>query len=572
MDGIHVLRVALYPSHDASGLHRALNYASFALSAAVLGGMLVRQPDVLYVYHPPATIALAAMVIGALRDVPFVYDVQDLWPDTLEATGMLSNKRLLAIVRRWCDVVYRRAAHIVVLSPGMRRKVIERGVPSSKVHVIYNWCDEASISPPDVPREAKLSERFTVLFAGTMGRAQDLPSVLCAAAVCQTIAPSVEFVLLGGGVERGNLISFASQMGLHNVRFLGRQPMHAMGPILAAADALLVHLKDDPLFRITIPSKTQAYLAAGKPIVMAVRGDAADLIMASHAGITCQPGDPRSIANAVKELAEAGDARLASMGRNGRAFYDRELSTSTGVDKFERILAASASGSEIAEQDRPWTSLRTAPVEEARAVTFYQRFGKRAFDLIGASLALIMFSPVLAIVALLIRIELGSPVIFRQVRPGLDERLFAVIKFRTMKDARNSFGQLLSDAERLTALGRFLRKASFDELPQLLNVLRGNMSLVGPRPLLEQYLPLYDKEQKLRHRVRPGITGWAQVNGRNALAWKDRFTCDVWYVRHASFAVDLRILWKTVHKVFSADGISSEGHATMPIFKGGKSV
>jgi glycosyltransferase involved in cell wall biosynthesis len=344
IDGVRVLRVALYPSHNTSGFQRALNYGSFALSAAVLGSLLVRQPDVIYVYHPPATIAFAAMAIGMLRDVPFVYDIQDLWPDTLAASGMLSNRRLLAAIGKWCDVVYRRAAHLIVLSPGFRHKLMERGVPASKIDVIYNWCDETALKPAaSAPRLASPG-RFSILFAGTMGLAQDLESVLRAAQLCQTAVPSAEFVFVGGGVDRERMVALAAGMRLDNVRFLPRQPMHAMGQVLAGADALLVHLKDDPLFHITIPSKTQAYLAAGKPIVMAVQGDAADLITSCGAGVTCQPGNPDSIAAAVKELAEAGEVRLAEMGRNGRAFYDRELSVAAGVGRFEQVLEASASG------------------------------------------------------------------------------------------------------------------------------------------------------------------------------------------------------------------------------------
>lgn len=189
---------------------------------------------------------------------------------------------------------------------------------------------------------------------------------------------------------------------------------------------------------------------------------------------------------------------------------------------------------------------------------------KRAFDVCVAALGLVLLSPVLAVIALLVRRTLGSPVLFRQQRPGLGGRPFTLYKFRTMREA----GPGVSEAERLTRLGRLLRSTSLDELPELWNVLRGDMSLVGPRPLLMQYLPLYTPEQARRHEVRPGITGWAQINGRNAISWEEKFRLDVWYVDHQSLWLDLRILARTFWRVLSREGISEPGQATVTFFEG----
>jgi lipopolysaccharide/colanic/teichoic acid biosynthesis glycosyltransferase len=196
---------------------------------------------------------------------------------------------------------------------------------------------------------------------------------------------------------------------------------------------------------------------------------------------------------------------------------------------------------------------------------------KRSIDVVGASIALVVLSPLLAVVALLVRVRMGPPVLFRQQRPGRDGRPFLMAKFRTMTDRRDAAGELLPDAERLTALGRWLRRTSIDELPELLNVVQGDMSLVGPRPLLMEYLPLYSPEQARRHEVRPGITGWAQVNGRNAVTWEEKFALDVWYVDHRSTRLDVEILGKTVQQVFSGHGVSAPGHATMEPFRGSAS-
>ena len=198
----------------------------------------------------------------------------------------------------------------------------------------------------------------------------------------------------------------------------------------------------------------------------------------------------------------------------------------------------------------------------------YKSFFKRLLDFTAALVGFILLSPVFLIVMIgLFFANNGKPFFF-QARPGKNERLFKIIKFKTMNDKKSADGQLLSDAERLTSMGAFVRKTSLDEIPQLLNVLKGDMSLIGPRPLLIQYLPLYDAVQKKRHDIRPGITGWAQVNGRNAISWEQKFEYDVWYVENCTFALDVKILFLTVKKVFKSEGISQEGEVTMEVFKG----
>lgn len=193
---------------------------------------------------------------------------------------------------------------------------------------------------------------------------------------------------------------------------------------------------------------------------------------------------------------------------------------------------------------------------------------KRFIDIVGAALGLVLLTPVMAVIALLIARNMGTPVLFRQVRTGLHGRLFTLLKFRTMRDAVDANGKPRPDHERMTRLGHFLRRTSLDELPEFWNVLRGEMSLVGPRPLLPEYLPLYSPEQRRRHEVRPGITGWAQVNGRNAISWDEKFQRDVWYVDHQSLLLDLRILWLTVLRVVRAEDISQPGCATAEKFAG----
>ncbi|WP_020062970.1 sugar transferase [Bacillus sp. 123MFChir2] len=193
---------------------------------------------------------------------------------------------------------------------------------------------------------------------------------------------------------------------------------------------------------------------------------------------------------------------------------------------------------------------------------------KRLFDLVISLPLLFCFSSVILVVAILVKLKLGSPILFKQQRPGLHGKPFYLYKFRTMTNAKDSNGEFLPDEVRLTSFGKFLRKCSIDELPQLLNVVKGDLSLVGPRPLLMEYLPLYSNEQAKRHHVRPGITGWAQVNGRNSISWDEKFKLDIWYVEHQNFLLDLKILYLTVIKVLKTEGIQNDNHVTMPIFKG----
>jgi len=210
------------------------------------------------------------------------------------------------------------------------------------------------------------------------------------------------------------------------------------------------------------------------------------------------------------------------------------------------------------------------PPRESLMTRLYRQFGKRALDLCVSVPALVLASPLIALVGLAVRWRLGTPVVFRQERPGWREKPFLLFKFRTMVDARDAAGNLLPDADRLPPFGIFLRRTSLDELPQLWNVVRGDMSLVGPRPLMMRYIGRYSPEQSRRHDVLPGITGWAQVNGRNDIPWERKFELDVWYVDHVSLWVDLKILWLTLLKTLRGAGVSASGHATMPEFEGSK--
>jgi lipopolysaccharide/colanic/teichoic acid biosynthesis glycosyltransferase len=321
-----------------------------------------------------------------------------------------------------------------------------------------------------------------------------------------------------------------------------------MPDFLNACDVGVAVLANNPTFRTVYPNKVFDYMACAKPTLLAIDGVARALVCdQAKAGLFAEPEDAQAVAKAILRLAD--DRSLcAQLGERGRRWA---LANATREALARRYLDIMAEAPTRAHLQRGLPGLV-----------------KATLDRCAAALGLAATAPVLLPAIAAVRLHLGAPALFVQERPGLEGRPFRVFKLRTMRDARGPDGRPLPDAERLTALGRFLRSTSIDELPQLWNVLKGELSLVGPRPLLMQYLPRYSPEQTRRHRVRPGITGWAQIHGRNELSWEEKFALDVWYVDHWSLALDLEILARTLVQVARRSGVSRTGHATMPEFMG----
>ncbi len=340
MDGVEVLRVPLYPSHDQSAIKRIFNYLSFAFSAAIIGLFVVKRADVQYVYQPPATVSIPALILKLFRRIPIAYDIQDLWPDTLKATGMVKSDFIIRLVDLACKFCYKYFDHIIVLSKGFKEKISQRGVEVDRITIINNWSNDIveDSSLPEVPTYiGKFKDKFSILFAGNIGKAQALESVLDAASLLQE-HNKIHFFIVGDGVEVLHLKLYTEKKKLKNVTFLPRVSTEAIGPILKAADALLVHLKNDPLFEITIPSKIQAYLKTGKPIIAAVKGDAAEIIIQAKAGVICKPELPEELAQAVLKLYKMDKNSLDEMGNNGKKYYETNLSIESGTLKMLEVF------------------------------------------------------------------------------------------------------------------------------------------------------------------------------------------------------------------------------------------
>lgn len=352
-DGLTVHRVPLIPTHKSGALSRVLNYTSFAISAGVVGAKVLRGVDVVLVHSTPATVAAPAMLAKTLYGTPFVPMIQDLWPDTVTSSGFLGEgpaSGVEKVLHRFCDAVYRKASHIAVISPGMSASIQKRGIDSGKITFTPNWVDEATFRPEirdeALRRSFGLSRNFVVMYAGNYGEFQALDVVLEAA---ERLRPrlDIQFAFVGGGVMEGSLRSIAREKSLDNVVFIPPQPFAAMTNVLALGDLHLVSLQDRPLFRITLPSKLQATLAAGKPLVGTVRGDAEAVICESGAGRTSAPGDPDDLARVIAEMADEPQ-KTAEMGASGRAYYERVFSESSSVGRLIDLLEKATEGRERA--------------------------------------------------------------------------------------------------------------------------------------------------------------------------------------------------------------------------------
>lgn len=339
IEDIQVTRLPLYPSHNNSGIKRGLNYISFAFSSLFYSLLFLKRPNIIYIYHPPLTTGLVGAIVKSIRNIPFVLDIQDLWPDTLSSTGMISNKYALSLIGYIANWIYKKADHLVVLSPGFKTKLVERGIPEEKIEVIQNWCNEDHLlnKEPERPQNMPTAS-FTVLFAGNLGKAQALDTVLFAADIVYKINPSIRFVFIGNGVELSHLKELKSHLELKNVDFLPQVPSSEIVGYLAHADVLLVHLKNEPLFEITIPSKIQVYMAVKKPILLGIKGDSFTLIENAHCGFNFEPENTQELAEKVLMMALLTPDKLNALGGNGYSYYMNFLHSKIGVNRFSSVF------------------------------------------------------------------------------------------------------------------------------------------------------------------------------------------------------------------------------------------
>jgi lipopolysaccharide/colanic/teichoic acid biosynthesis glycosyltransferase/glycosyltransferase involved in cell wall biosynthesis len=553
---------------------RAANPAADVRSAFELWAILRRERfDVLHTHNPKP--GVYGRVIGRLAGVPIVVNTNHGLFATQEDPWL---KRFFvytaeAIAARFSD------GELIQSSEDLALLTRWRIVPRAKTQLLGNGVDLSRFDPGRFTPEERAATRQTLeldegdICIGIVGRLVREKGFQELFRAMELLDDRYKLVVIGpDDPDKADALEPAMVEAARNrgVRFLGMRS--DVDSLYSAFDVFVL-----PSHREGVPRAAMEAAAMGLPIIATnVRG-CREVVEDSTNGFLVPARDPRALAGALRTLGEDASLR-AAMGRAGyqraRARFDERNVVRIVMDTYQRLtLLKGTRSSETPKGEQPTSDLSGpgAPVKTSvRAPVSRPTTSvlKRTIDVAVSAPGLVALSPVIIATALSVRRSLGSPVLFIQERAGLHGKPFRLYKFRTMRDLRDADGNLLPDSVRLTRLGRFLRASSLDEIPQLLNVLKGDMSLVGPRPLLMQYLARYAPEQGRRHEVKPGITGWSQINGRNAISWDSKLELDVWYVDHWSVALDLKILALTISAILGRHGISRAGHATMPEFTG----
>jgi len=470
------------------------------------------------------------------------------------------KKRVLMMTER---IACKSAHRVLCVSPSLRQRAVDLGLvaPDKAVVLASGTCNGVDVDrflptaeslrrAEELRDELNLPKGVPVIgFVGRFTRDKGIPELVEAYGELRAEHPELRMLLVGD-FEDGDPVPETVQRKI-------TLDAQIVRPGFVADTSPYYHLMDVlvlPTYREGFPGVSLEAQAAGKPVVTTTATGAIDSVQDGKTGLLVPVGDASALARAIGRLL-ADPAKREEMGRQGQEWVAREFAgdkiRAELVNEYQKLMREKLGPTGRRSPQKGWSGVV-----------------KWGLDILCASAGLAVLWPVLGFVALLIRMVMGKPVLFRQTRPGFLAKPFSLLKFRTMRDAFDAEGHPLPDGNRLTRLGIWLRELSLDELPQIWNVLRGDMSLVGPRPLLIEYLPRYTPEQARRHEVMPGITGWTQVNGRNALTWEQKFAMDTWYVEHWSLKLDCKILAKTAWRVIKKDGISNNGHVTMPEFRG----
>ncbi len=551
-EGVLLRRTWLHATPRKTPWTRLANHLSFAASA--LGTALRDGPyDLVLVTVPPLFIGVTAWLAAVRHRAPLIVDVRDDWPRAAIMLGEMRRGLVASALDTQAGFLYQRAARVLAVTPGMQRSLSARGIDAGRQVLITNGADTEIFRPgagaEADPARSNLAETrpFTILYSGTHGLIHDMGTILDAAQILKQRGAHVggggfRFLFVGDGVAKAGLMESSRSRGLTSCEFRPSESPEELARTIRAVDLCVATTRDHPFSGETIPVKIFDYLAAGKPVIGAVSGDAKEVLRESGGGVIVPPGDGSAMAEAIQELADDPDRR-ERLGRAGPAYVEAHYS--------RRVLGERLAGvcEEVARLARGYM----VPPVPRGPYAFLKRLG----DLTLSGVGLAVLSPLLLVIAALIRLDSRGPALFRQRRPSRGGREFIMLKFRTMSTGTPDLATHLvgSGVQYVTRVGAFLRRTSLDELPQLWNILVGEMSLVGPRPALyNQYDLIALRAERGIDALRPGLTGWAQINGRDDIPLDQKVAYDEHYLRHVSLPLDLTILMRTFLAVFSGRG------------------
>ena len=565
VNGINIIEFNIKYSNHLNLLDRAKAFLKYSLLGTYIA--LTSNPDIVFATSTPLTAGIPGIISRWIKGTPFIFEVRDQWPYLPVAMGVIKNKFLISSLSILERLSYHSADSCVALSPGIKDGILSINPHKNSVQIIPNACDLNIFYPRinkikknkyeilDINKEYR-DENFIVAFTGAHGEANGLSFLLDSANELKKIGKdNIKIVLIGDGKEKPYLLKRAIKENLDNCYFLDPMPKMKLAKLLRnEIDMGLMILKNVPAFyQGTSPNKFFDYLSSGLPIVINYPGWLAKVIEDHDIGVVVPPDEPKIMAKYLVDLSNS-PKKLYEMSKNARRVAE---------DKFSRTL--------LAEEWKDLIETKYRSLNYRRKNYIYRMIYMILKGTIDRTLAVILLTlmlPFLILIYILIVVKLGKPVFFIQERPGKDSKPFKLYKFRSMKTEYNSEGNLLPDEKRSTSFGKWLRKTSIDELPGLINILFGDMSFIGPRPLLMKYLLYYSEEQSKRHHVKPGLSGLAQIKGRNNISWKRRFNYDIWYVENQSLGLDIKIFLWTIYKVIRRDGVTPRDGFTMPEFKG----
>ena len=565
VEGINVIQLEINYSNSMNFIDRSIKFIKFSFTGINLTFKI--KPNLIFATSTPLTVSLPGIIFRWLYGVPFVFEVRDLWPQLPVAMGVLKNSFIINILKILENISYLSADSIIGLAPGICEEISKKNIGNKKISLIPNIADldffKGSTTSNDKNLEflkeydaSIIDASLVAAFTGAHGIANGLENLIEVALELKRLKRNdIKILFIGEGSKKDQLINLAKTKKLRNCIFIKSLPKNKLAIILKeSVDLGLMVLQNIPEFyNGTSPNKFFDYLACGLPVLNNYPGWLSQMIKENNLGIIVEPNNNKFLAKKLIYLADNKEV-LEEMSKNCMNFskkFNQELLS----DKFLDIIEQTYAKEKERERERYYL-----------LKIFYDKL-KSIIDRLVALFLIIFLSPLFISLGIIVAINLGFPILFVQERPGLNNKLFKIIKFRSMKNSSNSKDSI-NDSLRINKFGKILRSTSLDELPELINILKGDMSFVGPRPLLKEYLPLYSKDQIKRHNVKPGITGYAQVKGRNLLDWEEKFNLDLLYIKNRNPILDIRILLITILKVISRDGINSKNSVTAERFTG----